>query len=72
MGNYKELFPNFDGNMVLSGFDTPRDAKLAKRALERLCGIMAGQSLSSINEFLEPYRRKAAQEIDKQKEKRDE
>lgn len=57
---FKEKFEAFGGNLVLWDFDTERDCKLAKEALERLCRIMAGESLYAINKFLEKYRREVA------------
>ena len=57
---FKDKFEAFGGNLVLWGFDTERDLKLAKEALERLCRIMAGESLYDINRFLEKYRREDA------------
>lgn len=57
---FKDKYENIKGNIVLWGFDTERDLKLAMKALDRLCIGMAGESLYDINLFLEKYRREVA------------
>lgn len=69
MKGYKDVFKHFDGNLVLSGFDTEHDLELCKKALERMLTCMAEMSFYKVNKELEPYRRKCAKEMDKQIER---
>ena len=64
MKGYKKVFKAHDHNLVLSGFDTEHDLRLAEKALERLLSVMAEGSIYAINKVLEPYRRKAAKAMD--------
>lgn len=52
--------PNFGGSLVLSGYDTERDLKMAKADIERMLMIVASESVYNIMKFLAPYRAKMA------------
>ncbi len=56
----KILIPNFGGALVLSGYDTEHDLKKAKKDIERMLMIVAGESVFEIMKFLAPYRAKMA------------
>lgn len=62
-GYYNVDFGGFKGNLVLRGFDTENDLRISMDALDRLCVIIAGESLYNINLFLEKYRRISSKEI---------
>ncbi|MCH5315450.1 MAG: hypothetical protein J1E81_06020 [Eubacterium sp.] len=64
MKGCKGIFKHYNGNLVLSGFDTEHDLHLAEKALERMLNSMACESIYAINKVLEPYRRKAAKAMD--------
>lgn len=64
MKGYKGIFKHYNGNLVLSGFDTEHDLKLAEKALERMMCVLACGSIYELNKELEPYRRKAAKAMD--------
>lgn len=64
-GKFDGVFKHFDGNLVLHGFDTEHDLKLAQQALERMLRVLAEMSFYNVNKELEPYRRKCASEMDK-------
>jgi hypothetical protein len=51
---------NFGGQMLLTGYDTERDLKRAKKDVERMLTLVAGQSIYEIMHFLAPYRAKFA------------
>lgn len=66
MKQFSSVFKHFDGNLVLHGFDTEHDLKLAEKALERMLTALATMSMYTVNKELEPYRRKCAKELDKE------
>lgn len=66
MKQFISVFKHFDGNLVLHGFDTEHDLKLAEKALERMLAVLATMSMYTVNKGLEPYRRKCAKELDKE------
>lgn len=51
---------NFGGSMVIHGYDTLHDLKLAKKDVERMIRIIAEKSIYDIIKFLAPYRIKEA------------
>ena len=52
--------PNFGGNLVLSGYDTEKDLKKAKKDIERMLMILSSESVYEIMKFLAPYRAEMA------------
>lgn len=50
----------FNGQMVLSGYETEKDQKKAKKDIERTLMIVASASIYEIMKFLAPYRAKAS------------
>lgn len=52
--------------LSLHSFDTEHDLKLCINALNRLMSVMSEDTIFNINKELEPYRRKAAREMDRE------
>ena len=59
-----KLMPINKGNLVIRGYDTDKDEKRAVKDINRLLTILSGMSVSEINKYLEPYRRKVAKGYD--------
>jgi hypothetical protein len=59
-----ELIQINKGNLVINGYDTDKDEKRAVKDINRLLIILAGMSMSEINKYLEPFRRKVAKGYD--------
>lgn len=56
--NKIEIIPIGNGNFVLSGYETEKDLKKAKKDINRFLLILSGMSISKIVDFLAPYRAK--------------